>query len=167
MSASKHFRSMAIALTMALPLSGGSLFAADQHTHKHEHGHATAPAKLMLNNGKKWGTDEALRRGMENIRNAMATAQHRIHEGQPTRADDAALAGKLNGELAAIVANCKLEAQADAQLHLVLADIAEGIATMEGKAEKRKRQGGARKILDALEQYGRYFDHPDWQAITH
>lgn len=163
MSTPKHFRNMLSATFVALALSASGLFAAEQRTHEH----TATPAKLTLNDGKKWGTDEALRKGMENIRNAMDASLHRIHEGKQSNTEYAALAGKLNGELGGIVANCKLEAKADAQLHLVIADIAEGIEAMEGKAKTIKRQAGALKILGALEKYGSHFDHPGWQAITH
>lgn len=167
MSTPKHFRNMPLATLVALTLGASGLFAAERHAHNHAHEHIATPAKPTLNDGKKWGTDEALRKGMENIRNAMDASLHRIHEGKQSNAEYAALAGKLNGELGSIVATCKLEAKADAQLHLVIADIAEGIEAMEGKAKTIKRQAGALKILGALEKYGSHFDHPGWQAITH
>lgn len=60
-----------------------------------------------------------------------------------------------------------LEPKADAQLHLIIADIGEGIEAMEGKAKKVKRQAGAIKVVGALEKYGSFFDHPGWQPIKH
>lgn len=167
MSAPKHFRNTMAAVGMALALSAGSLFAAEHSAHKHEHDHAATPASLTLNDGKKWGTDEALRKGMENIRNAMDASLHQIHEGKLSNAGYAALAKTLNGELGNIVANCKLDPKADAQLHLVVADLAEGIEAMEGKTKKVKRQSGALKVLGALDKYSTHFDHPNWQAIKH
>ena len=55
-----------------------------------------------------------------------------------------------------VVANCKLPEEADAQLHVVLAEILEGVDTMRAGAD---RLGGARRVVRALEAYGRHFDH--------
>ena len=52
-------------------------------------------------------------------------------------------------------------------MHLVIADIGEGVEAMEGKAKKVKRQTGAVKVIDALEKYGAHFEHPGWQPLAH
>jgi hypothetical protein len=135
--------------------------------HRHGHGHGAAPAKLELNNGRKWETDAPLRRGMENIRHAMDAALHDIHENKLSAARYGELAKKVNGEVDGIVASCKLEPKADAQLHLVIADVLAGIEAMEGKAKKVKRQAGAVKVVGALEKYASYFEHPGWQPLKH
>jgi len=153
------------AVSIALAFGTGGLAAAEHGAHRHEH--ASAPAGPALNEGQKWATDEALRKGMDNIRQAMEAALHPIHEGKLSNAGYATLAGKLNKELGGIVANCKLDAKADAQLHLVIAELGEGIEAMEGKARKVKRQAGALQVIGALEQYGSHFEHPGWQAIAH
>lgn len=134
---------------------------------EHRHDHGAAPAKLELNNGKKWATDAPLRKGMEGIRGSMDAALHDIHENKLSAAKYGELAKKVNGEVNGIVANCKLDPKADAQLHLVIADILEGAEAMEGKAKKVKRQAGAVKVIGALEKYGAYFDHPGWQPLKH
>ena len=104
---------------------------------------------------------------MENIRKHMEASLHDIHEGKLSAAKYGELAKKVNGEVGGIVANCKLEPKADAQLHLVIADIGEGVEAMEGKAKKVKRQAGAVKVIGALEKYGAHFDHPGWQSSSH
>lgn len=162
MNAMKGIWTLLVAAGLALGLAAGSL-AADAHKHDHD----AAPAKLELNNGKKWSTDEPLRQGMHNIRKLMDASLHDIHEGKLSAAKYGALAKKVNAEVGGIVANCKLEPKADAQLHLVIADIGEGVEAMEGKAKKVKRSAGAIKVLGALEKYGTYFDHPGWQPIKH
>ena len=163
MNATKGIWKLLAAAGLALGLAAGGSFAADMH--KHDHG--AAPAKPELNNGKKWETDAPLRQGMENIRKHMDASLHDIHEGKLSVAKYGELAKKVNGEVGGIVANCKLEPKADAQLHLVIADIGEGIEAMEGKAKKVKRQAGAIKVVGALEKYGSFFDHPGWQPIKH
>ena len=162
MKAMKGIWTLLAAAGLALGLAAGSL-AADAHKHDHD----AAPARLELNNGKKWTTDEPLRQGMHNIRKLMDASLHDIHEGKLSSAKYGALAKKVNAEVGGIVANCKLEPKADAQLHLVIADIGEGVEAMEGKAKKVKRSAGAIKVLGALEKYGTYFDHPGWQPIKH
>jgi hypothetical protein len=162
MKAMKGIWKLLTAAGLALGLAAGSL-AADAH--KHDHG--AAPAKLELNNGKKWETDAPLRKGMESIRGSMDAALHDIHENKLSAAKYGELAKKVNGEVNGIVASCKLDPKADAQLHLVIADILEGVEAMEGKAKKVKRQAGAVKVIGALEKYGAYFDHPGWQPLKH
>lgn len=151
---------LALGLLAATGLAGAAL-----DTHKHEPG--ASPSTLQLNNGKKWATDAPLRQGMENMRTAMATALPAIHANKQSNAQYKALAQKINSEVGGIVANCKLGPQADAQLHLIIADLLSGAETMQGKTKKTKRQTGALKVLDALENYDVYFDHPGWKPIAH
>ncbi|HJW26055.1 MAG TPA: hypothetical protein VJ576_14265 [Rhodocyclaceae bacterium] len=133
--------------------------AASGHDH---HGHA-APQKLQLNAGKPWPTDASLRQAMGNINQAMAEALPRIHKNRFTPGDYQGLAAKVQGEIAYAVENCRLEPEADAMLHLVIADLAGGAEAMAGKG-KASGHDGAVKVLAALQSYGRYFDHPGWRA---
>ena len=146
---------------LALGLVVTGVAAAEKDAHKH----GADAVKLTLDNGKKWATDEPLRKGMGNIRTEMQASLHQIHEGKLSAATYNDLANKVSTEVAGIVAQCKLEPKADAQLHLVVADLLDGVETMQGKAKKVKRQTGAAKVLAALENYGNYFDHPNWQRI--
>jgi hypothetical protein len=143
-------RKTALALTVALAF--GTPLAFGQAGH--DHGHAAGEAKLVLNQGKKWPTDAPLRQGMENIRAALGAGMKY-----------AALAGKVNAEVAGIVQNCKLEPEADAQLHLVIADILAGVEAMEGKVPGESRRAGAEKIGRALQAYGEHFDHAGWKNL--
>jgi hypothetical protein len=136
--------STAIALAAALALSGPVL-AAEEHHHDGAEG-----AKLVLNQGKKWQTDAPLRKGMENIRAAMAG-----------KAKPAAKAERVNAEVAYIVQNCKLPEDADAQLHLVIAELMAGAEEMKGEHAHE----GAGRVVKALNQYGRFFDHPGWRRL--
>ncbi|MCC6879550.1 MAG: hypothetical protein KJZ92_14960 [Rhodocyclaceae bacterium] len=158
-------RKLLAAAGLALGLAAGGSLAADAH--KHEHEHAAVPAKLELNDGKKWETDTPLRKGMENIRNSIDAVHHEIHENKLSAAKYGELAKKINGEVNGIVASCKLDPKADAQLHLVIAEILEGVEAMEGKAKKVRRQAGALKVGGALEKYAAYFHHAGWQPLRH
>jgi len=152
-------------IAFALSLGASNLAAAEIGAHQHEPG--ASPSMLKLNNGKKWATDAPLRKGMENIRAAMTAALPVIHTNKLSSAKYNGLAKKVSKEVTYIVANCKLDPQADAQLHLIIADILSGVEEMQGKTKGTKRQTGAVTVLGALEKYDTYFDHPGWKPITH
>jgi hypothetical protein len=148
-------RMAAVALTLAV----GSAWAQAPHAHE---GHG--PAKLTLNHGKKWQTDAPLREGMAAMRAEVAGSLQAIHEKRYAPAQYAALAGKLEQQVSGIVAQCKLPADADAQLHLVLAELLAGTGAMKG--EKGQREGAVR-VIGALEAYGKHFQHPGWKSLAH
>lgn len=131
----------------------------------HQHGHAAHPtdsSKLSLNQGKRWPTDAALRQHMEALRATFAERLHRIHRHQLSADDRDALAQAIDREVKGMIADCRLTPEADAMLHLIIADLLKAGAGLQ--AEK-KAQSSALDAIHALEQYGSYFDHPDWQAL--
>jgi hypothetical protein len=146
----------AIALGLALTPA----LAAETHSH---HG-AAATVKLRLDHGKKWPTDDVLRRGMSEIRSEIAQALTPIHKGAFTPAQYDALAGRIQAQIDNVVGNCKLPEAADQQLHVVLEQIIDGVAGMKASAARDK---GAVKIVQALGQYGNFFDHAGWQPLDH
>ena len=135
----------------------------DDHHHRGEHG----PAALSLHDGAKWKTDATLRRGMQNIRDLLEPQLQAIHHDRLKPAEYAALASGIEDEVASIVAGCKLDKEADAMLHLVLAEINAGTEGLAGKNRALGRHGGAVKIYRALENYPAYFEHPGWRTINH
>lgn len=155
-----HFqKSLFAALALALPLS--TLAAESGHDH-----HASQEKQtLQLNAGKKWATDDALRKGMTSIRSAVATALPAAHAGKMTAAEYDALTKELSGQVGYIVQNCKLDPKADAQLHIVIGDIAGGIDTARGQVQGKDRAQGMVKIVQALNSYGSHFDHAGWKPI--
>lgn len=130
--------------------------------HGHD-GHGTAP--LSLNNGQRWTTDEPLRQGMSKIRDALEPQLPSIRASKLTDPDYDRLAEVINGDVAYMVQNCKLDKQTDAMLHLVIANILTGTDAMQGKDKQRDRRDGAFKIAAALDEYGHYFDHPGWRTL--
>lgn len=123
---------------------------APAHDHDHDHG-GDAPAQLSLNNGKKWPTDGPLRAGMGRIRDAA---------GREAQLAPTELARRIDGEIAALVQNCKLDKETDAMLHLVLADLIAGAEILRERPLAR-REAMAR-ITRGLQGYGTYFEHPGW-----
>jgi hypothetical protein len=158
---SKSIRQGAIAAALALAFAAPAFAAGDAHSHDS----AAGEAKLVLNQGKKWQTDAPLREGMTNIRGAVAKNVKAIHTGKATPKQYEALAQKVTAEVAGIVQNCKLEPEADAQLHIVVAELMAGAEAMEGKAQGETRQAGAERVAKALNAYGEHFDHAGWKRL--
>lgn len=151
-----------VLVASALSLSSPVGVVKAEGVHHHAHG-PSEPTRLQLNAGKKWATDEPLRQAMNGINEAMAKALPEIHRNRFANPDYQALAGTVNDKVAYAVANCKLEARADAMLHLVIADLTAGAEIMEGKTSQA-RHDGALKVLDALRAYGKHFQHPGWKV---
>lgn len=138
-----------------------AVLAAEDH---HHHGESSTPVqKLQLNAGKKWATDAALRQSMDDINQAMAKALPLIHKDRFGDSDYAALATTINQKVGYAVEHCKLDAKADAMLHLVIAELMAGAEIMEGKTTAARHDGAVR-VRQALESYGKYFQHSNWKT---
>ena len=148
------------AAAMAAALSLPALAQTAAHDHS-----AATPHKLALNQGRKWATDEPLRAGMGRIRGLVEPQLGAAHAGKLTPAQYRELATQVETEVGGVVANCKLEPEADAMLHLVIADLAEGADTMAGKNVKVRPVLGLVKVAQAVNQYGSHFDHPGFKPI--
>lgn len=146
-----------LAIALAAPLGA---FAADAH----DHGKA-APHKLELNAGKKWSTDDALRQGMTTIHASVSQTLPAAHSGKAKASDHDAFGQTVSAQIAYIVENCKLDPKADAQLHTIVADMSEGMEIAQGKQGDKKRASGVVKVAQAVNAYGKYFDHAGWKAI--
>jgi hypothetical protein len=153
-----------------LSTAGAAIMAAalsvpiQAQTAVHNHDAAT-PHKLTLNQGRKWGTDEALRAGMSRIRSVIEPQLVAARADQLTRAQYRELANQVETEVGSIVANCKLEPKADAMLHLVIADIVAGTDAMAGKNPKERPARGLVVVAQAVNAYGSHFDHPGFTPI--
>lgn len=141
--------------------AGGLVLAADhQHGGHEKHGQA----KLQLDQGKKWATDAPLRQSMDALRAAFAERLAEIHKGSLADEQYKVLGARVDSEIGNIVAQCKLEPKADAMLHIIVADLLAAAEVMQGKAAG-KPAAAAHKAVTAINAYGRYFDHPKWQAL--
>jgi hypothetical protein len=138
--------------------------AGGEHHHHAPRGDALATAQLRLDAGRKWQTDAALREGMSGIRSDVEAAIAPIHSDRYTPADYEKLAGGIEERLNGIIAHCKLAPDVDAQLHLVIADVFGGTSAMNAEGN---RTAGVVRIIEALDAYGNYFDHPGWTKIAH
>jgi len=157
----KMHRTLTAALAAALLVLGASqpALAADAHSHA-----ADAPAKLALDHGKKWTTDAPLRQRMGEIRALMAPQVGAVHGKKLSPTQYAALGTAIEQKVAAIVAECKLPTDADAMLHLIVADLVAGADIMQGKAAGDPADG-AHKVVTAANAYGRYFNDAGWKPL--
>lgn len=152
-------------LVLSFGLAASSTFAAEPAVHGHERDGASAT--LTLDAGKKWPSDVPLRKAMSKIRSAMTRSWHAIEKDKFTAAQYDALAKTIQGEVGYMVSNCKLEPKADEQLHLIIADMLEGVEAMQGKVKDATRHDGAARVMDALENYGTFFDDRSWKPVKH
>lgn len=153
--------SLASAILVLSLAYGQTALATDEH---HHHGESSATVqKLELNAGRKWATDTALRQSMDDINQAMAKALPLIHKKRFSDADYATLATTINQKVSYAVEHCKLDAKADAMLHLVIGELMAGAEIMEGKTASARHDGAVR-VRHALESYGKYFQHFNWKV---
>lgn len=151
-----------IALMLAVALS--SPLAALAATDAHDHG-KSAPHKLELNAGKKWGTDDALRQAMSTIHQTVSQTLPTAHSGKAKVADYETFGKDVTAQITYIVENCKLDPKADEQLHIIVADMMSGVEAAEGKEGEKKRAAGVVKVAQAANAYGKHFNHAGWKAI--
>lgn len=155
---------MAAALTgfAGVPAQAQAQKQAQAQTHSHDE---VAPAKLSLDHGRKWATDAPLRDGMSHIRKLVEPQLAPAHAGKLSPAQYAALAGQVEAEVGAIVANCKLEPKADAVLHIVIGQIGAGTDAMAGKSTPQRPAQGLVQVAKAVNDYAGHFDHPGFKPI--
>lgn len=131
----------------------------------HDHGGNTETHQLQLNAGKKWGTDAPLRQAMASIHGSVTQILPAAHSGKAKPADYDAFGNAINQQVAYMVENCKLPPAADAQLHIIVADLMAGAEAAQGKHGEDKRAEGVVKVAQASNAYGKYFSHSGWKAI--
>lgn len=156
--------------------AAGSAWAATAAAPLHDHGAASGSPMLMAVGGKKWVADTTLSRAMTSIHGAVHaefadvaalddTLAGKELTRKALRRTYLALAKKINAEVAYVIGNCRLAPEADARLHLVIADLNEGVAAMEGQEEYGSRRDGVVKVMDALDRYAGYFDDPGFRSV--
>lgn len=147
---------LAVATGFALAVTAGTVQATG-----HSHGHPPhgGHAALLAPDGQKWPTDASLRDGMARIQNAVQHAQAN-NSAAPLGATEALqLRNATHAAIAYMVDNCALPAQADAALHLLLAELIKGTDAL---AHVELYGAGLDYIATALQRYGEAFDDPDW-----
>jgi len=141
---------LAVVFSALVLVAGAALF---YHLHGPSHDHG-AHGQMQLNAGQKWETDEPLRGGMERIRTLVANA------APEDAASMQSLSGGIREQVDYLIQNCKLAPEADATLHVMLADLLQG-ADLISKEHDPAR--GLSVINAALDAYPRHFAHAGWE----
>lgn len=161
---------------LGFAIAAGSAWAATTAAPSHDHGGAGASPMSMADSGGKWVADTTLSRAMTSIHGAVhaefadvaALDDALAGKGltrKALRRKYLALAKKINAEVAYVIGNCRLEPEADARLHLVIADLNEGVAAMEGQDEYGSRRDGVVKVMGALDKYAGDFEDPGFMSV--
>ena len=143
-------------LTGILALAAIASAGAQDHSH-HEHAATVTPADAPA---QRWATDAPLRKGMTDIRAAVEALGH-DEADRKSQKDVQAQAARIDHSISHIVANCKLDSQADAALHGIIAKLAQGTAAL--KADPND-MAAITTLRSALRDYPRLFDDPGWSA---
>lgn len=147
-----------LAVLMASCPGASAAPAVQQHAqHAEGHSHSASGPRLVLNKGAKWETDEALRKAMLQIRRAVELDAGHAHSIEAAKA--ARLATAVQDGVAYMVENCKLAPEADAVLHVLVADMLRGAELL---AQPHHANEGLALVHGALEQYPAYFRHAGW-----
>lgn len=150
-------------LLLASLMFAGTAQAADN---PEAHDHGAVPFELQLDNGQKWAIDAPLSKAMGDISASMRQSLEAIHADQLAAPDYAPLARQVNDSVAYMVANCNLPADADAQLHMVIAQLMLGAEKMAGDSAETPR-AGAIQVIQALDAYQHYFDDAAFEPVAH
>lgn len=130
----------------------------------HEHGHQQQSDKLVLNDGQKWPTDAPLRDAMATLRHSLMAVLDDIHHHRLNDQGYVKLAEEVQQQSHQIISQCALEPQADAQFHIILAQLLKSAQSMQQPEQQRQ---GAILLLNALQNYQIYFEDPDFAPVVH
>lgn len=122
-------------------------------------------SKIQLDHGKKWATDTALRKGMDEINKIIAPHFSNVQENTSNSELFITMANKIDNQIQFIFKNCKLSPKADAQLHILMVQMLDGVKNMKDSSEISKQRLGFLKIVEAINSYGDHFDHPNWNIL--
>jgi hypothetical protein len=136
---------------------------AEEHQHQHKSQSNAQPSMYVLKPGEKWKTDEVVKLGMNNIRQAISARQDDITKGRLSAHDYHRIAIVIERNAAEIVRNCKLAKDADSAFHsVVLVDLLDGVTLMRTSKNIQAQRAGALGVFQALRNYGKYFQHEGW-----
>ncbi|HET8763899.1 MAG TPA: hypothetical protein VFM52_01640 [Rhodanobacter sp.] len=157
----RHLLAAVLATLVAVPALPAA--AAPQHAHEA----STATHQLQLNAGRKWQTDAPLRANMASLRTTLQPLLPALHADTLKPDDYRQLAATVEARVTDIVRQCRLPAEADAQLHIIVGELFAGAGQMKGTDAAHAPRDGAIKVVAALNDYGRYFDDPGFKPLGH
>ena len=134
-------------------------FAHAQQGHEH---HAPAAAASQEIPAQRYATDAPLRTGMAKIRTAVDALGH-YERGHMGAEQAVTFATTIQEQVAYLVANCKLEPQADAALHGIIAKLGAGAQALKTAPADL---AAIPPMREALADYRRTFDDPGFEAAA-
>jgi hypothetical protein len=135
--------------------------------HQHQSQSNVELFKHVLKPDEKWKTDEVVKLGMDNIRQAIFARHDEIIKGRLSAHDYHRIAIVIEKNAADIVRTCKLAKDADSAFHsVVMVDLLNGVTLMRTSKNIQGQLVGALGVLQALRHYGRYFQHVGWNLDT-
>ncbi|MBP9644652.1 MAG: DnrO protein, partial [Pseudoxanthomonas sp.] len=111
---------------------------------------------------QRWAADANLSHGMAQVRASVEALGHAEH-GHMGPGQVVVLARTMDGYIGDILATCKLDPNADAALHGVLAQLLRGTDALK---QGESLPVALATMRQALEQYPRLFDDPQWHALA-
>lgn len=155
----KYGSNALFAILITLGPSGVAGAQQADHEHGHHEMHASAQLDLQRPQSGQWASDESLRQGMSELKAAFepAHAAYRDESFDAGRASE--LADTIEEKVNFMFANCRLPADADAELHKLLAG---ALGAAKSLRESDDRHEGLHQLHRVLQTYGDYFEHPGW-----
>lgn len=144
----------AAAQTQAVDASAPGVQAADPHAADE----AAGAAKPAPANG--WATDAPLREGMGRIRLSVEALGH-YEQGHMGAEQAVEMAANVEKDVNFLIANCKLDPDADAALHAIIARLLKGAHAL--KADPADLAAIA-PMREAMAEYAATFDDPAFRA---
>ena len=146
-----------VPIAIAAALASALLLPATAIAQHAGHGDHAAPAAQESGAhapAVRYASDAPLRKGMGDIRAAVVALEHNEH-GHMNQQQALATVGIIERSIGDIVANCKLEPEADHALHGVLAKLGRGIAAI--KADPNDKSALV-PLREAVADYSKLFD---------
>lgn len=151
------FLILAVAVTMTAHAQDKSR----EHDREHHAAHSGAELDLARPESGRWASDESLRQGMSELRSAFEP-HHAAYKAGNFDADQAAeLANTVEENVNFMFANCRLPADADAELHKLLAA---ALGAAQSLRESDDLHEGLHQLHQVLKAYPEYFDHAGWRS---
>ena len=152
MSATRYVPvAIAAALASALLLPATAIA---QHAGHGDHAAPAAQESGAHAPAVRYASDAPLRKGMGEIRGAVAALDHNEH-GHMNQQQALATVGIIERSIGDIVANCKLEPEADHALHGVLAKLGKGVSALKADTSD---MSALVPMREAVADYARLFD---------
>lgn len=123
----------------------------------------TSATEASVSAVKKWDTDEAVRLGMENIRQAITASRDDITQERLGAQDYQRLAEVIDKNVAVMMKTRTINKETEKAFHLVvMMDLSQSTDLMRSGSKVSLQRAGAFGAIQSLRNYGKHFQHPGW-----